>query len=74
MNVFNKSLALELKMFCGRKWFQKYRSQKLLQILKFANFENGGTDIQRDILCAMGKILPTSSLLQVNYRSVYFEM
>ena len=53
MNVFNKSLALELKMFCGQKWFQKYRSQKLLKILKFANFENGGTDIQRDILCAM---------------------
>ena len=44
------------------------------KILKFANFEKGGTDIQVVILRAMREILPTSSLLLVNTRSAYFEM
>ena len=30
------------------------------RMLKFANIENGCTDIQRDILSAMWNILPTS--------------
>ena len=54
--------------------FKKSCLKKYYKILKFANFENGGTDIQGVILCAMREILPTSSLLLVNYRSAYFEM
>ena len=52
------------KMSCLKNCFK---------IVKFANFENGGTDIQQGILRAMWKILPTSSLLLVNNRSAYFE-
>ena len=33
--------------------FKKSCLKNGYKILKFANFENGGTDIQRDILCAM---------------------
>ena len=44
------------------------------KILNFANFENGGTAIQRDILRAVRKLLPTSSLLLVNNRSAYFQI
>ena len=54
--------------------FKKSCLKNCYKILKFANFENGGTDVQRVILCAMRKILPTSSLLLVNNRSAYFEM
>ena len=49
-------------------------SQKLLQNIEICEFENGGTDIQRDILRAIGKIMPISSLLLANNRSAYFEM
>ena len=51
-------------------------SQKLLQNIDKinVNFENGGTDVQRGIMRAMWKILPTSLLLLNNNRSAYFEM
>ena len=54
--------------------FKKSCLKNCYKILNFANFENGGTAIQRDILRAMQKLLPTSSLLLVNNRSAYFEM
>ena len=54
--------------------FKKSCLNEYYKILKFANFENGGTDIQGVILRAMREILPTSSLLLVNKRSTYFEM
>ena len=54
--------------------FKKSCLKNCYKILKFANFENGGTGVQRVILCAMRKILPTSSLLLVNIMSAYFEM
>ena len=54
--------------------FEKSCLKNCYKILKFANFENGGTDIQGVILRAMREILPTSSLLLVNNRSAYFEM
>ena len=54
--------------------FKKSCLKNCYKIVNFANFENGGTDIQRGILRAMWKILPTSSLLLVNNRSAYFEM
>ena len=44
------------------------------KILKFANFENGGTGIQLGILRVVSKILPISSLLLVNDWSAYFKM
>ena len=54
--------------------FRKSCLKNCYIIVIFANFENGGTDIQQGILRAMWKILPTSSLLLVNNRSAYFEM
>ena len=55
--------------------FKKSCLKNCYKILKFANFENGGTDIQGVLfLRAMREILPTSSLLPVNNRSAYFEM
>ena len=54
--------------------FKKSCLKNCYKILEFANFENGGTDIQGVILCAMQEILPTSSLLLVNNRFAYFEM
>ena len=54
--------------------FKKSCLKNCYKILKFANFENGGTNIQRVILRAMREILPTSTLLLINNRSVYFEM
>ena len=42
------------------------------KILKFANFENRGTNIWRDILHVMQKILPIFLLLMVNDRFAYF--
>ena len=54
--------------------FKKSCLKNCYKIVKFANFENGGTDIQWGILRAMWKILPTSSLLLVNNMSAYFEM
>ena len=40
------------------------------KILKFANFVNGGIDIQREIPRAIRKFSPTASLLMVK-RSAY---
>ena len=54
--------------------FKKSCLKNCYKILKFASFENGGTDNQEVILRAMQEILPTSSLLLVNNRSAYFEM
>ena len=54
--------------------FKKSCLKNCYKILKFANFENGGTATQRDILLAMCKLLSTSSLLLVNNRYAYFEM
>ena len=54
--------------------FKKSCLNNCYKVLNSANFENGGTTIQRDILRAMRKRLPTSSLLLVNKRSAYFEM
>ena len=61
-----------LRMKMGN--FKKSCLKNCYKILKFANFQNWGTAIQRDILRAMWKILSTSSLLLVNNRSAYFEM
>ena len=44
------------------------------KILKFTNFENGGTDIQLNILHVIWKILSNFSLLLLNDMSSYFEM
>ena len=54
--------------------FKKSCLKNCYKILKFANFENGGTNIQRVILRAMREILPTSTLLLVNNRSTYFDI
>ena len=54
--------------------FKKSYLKNCYKILNFANCKNGGTDIQPDILRAMRKVLPVSSLLLVNNRSAYFEM
>ena len=54
--------------------FKKSCLKNCYKILNFANFENGDTAIQRDVLRAMRKLLPTSSLQLVNNRSAYFEM
>ena len=54
--------------------FKKSCHKTCYKILKFAYFENGGTDIQGVILRAMREILPASSLLLVNNRSAYFDM
>ena len=52
--------------------FKKSCLKNCYKILKFANFENGSTDIQGVILRAMREILPTFSMLLVNNRSAYF--
>ena len=57
-----------LRMKMGR--LKKVMSRKCYKILKFANFDNGGIDIQRNILRAMRKIFPTSLLLLVIFRDV----
>ena len=54
--------------------FKKSCLKNCYTILKFANFENGGTDIPRDILRAMLNFLPISPLLLDNNRSAYFKM
>ena len=54
--------------------FNKSCLTNMDKILKLANFENGGTDIQRNILHVMGKILPISSLLLIHDMSAYFEV
>ena len=55
--------------------FKKSCLKNRHKILKFANFENGGTDIQRYILRAMVKNLTNFfTILLVNNRSSYFEM
>ena len=54
--------------------FKKSCLKNCYKILNFADFENVGTAIQRDILRAMRKLLPTSSLLLVNNGSAYFVM
>ena len=48
---FSTENFLRMKMGSFKKSFLK----KCYNILKFANFENGGTAIQRDILRAMRK-------------------
>ena len=68
--IFRTENGLRMKM----RSFKKSCLKDCYKILKFANFENGGTDIQGVILRAMREILPTSSLLLVNNRSAYFEM
>ena len=67
---FRTENGLRMKM----ESFKKSCLKNCYKILKFANFENGGTDIQGVILRAMREILSTSSLLLVNNRSAYFEM
>ena len=54
--------------------FKKSCLKNCYKKLKFAIFENGGNDIQRTILRAIRKILPTVSLQMVNNRSAYFEI
>ena len=51
--------------------FQKVMIHKLCQN---ANFENGGTDIQVNILRVLLNILPIFSLSSVHGMSVNFEM
>ena len=63
-NIFRTKLV-SFKKSCLTNWDK---------ILKFANFENGGSDIQRNILYVMWKILSISSLLLINDMSAYFEM
>ena len=41
------------------------------KILNYQNFENWGTDIQRNILHVIWKILSISSLLLINDRPAY---
>ena len=67
---FRTENVLRIKM----ESFKKSCLKNYYKIVKFANFENGGTDIQRGILRAMWKILSTSSRLLVNNRSAYFKM
>ena len=58
------SLALELESFVERSVkFQEIVFQTLLQNIEICEYsKNGDTDVQRDILCAMSTILPTSSI------------
>ena len=65
-------LAFEMKTFaCEMGLFQKVMTHKLCQN---ANFENGGTSIQVNILHVLLNIMSISSLPRVHDTSVNFEM
>ena len=55
-------------------YFKKSRPTNCDRMLNFANFKNGGTDIQIGILYVMLNTLSISLLLRVNDTSGYFGM